>query len=325
MLTRRILAGALLAAAAVCHAQTADRFPSKPIRVLVGFAAGGNTDVAARIVAHRVSELLGQPLVVENRPGAGGNLAGAAVAKAPADGYTLLVGTLSTQVLNTGLGVKPAFNAQTDFVPLALTNQTAVYLGVSESLGVHTLAEFAARAKAKPGSFSYAVPSVGGVGHLAATALNRELGIVAIPVVYKGSSPAAVDLAGGSVQYMLDGMVAFAPLITSKRIRVLAVSGNRRNPEWPDVPTFSELGLPRLSNLLTWNGWFAPAATPKPIVNTLNKALVQALTDPAVVAALQQSGNDVAAPMSPQQAAEFVTAERRRWQPLMREAAIKPE
>lgn len=300
-------------------------YPSKPIRLLIGFAPGGNTDVTARIIAKRASELLGQPFVVENKPGAGGSFAGEVVASAPRDGYTLLVGTLSTQVLNVGLIAKPRFNVETDFEPVALTNQTAIYFGVPTSFGARSLSEFVAMGKAPGTSLNYGAPSAGGVGHLAAVLFNRKAGLSAQAVVYKGSSAAVVDLAAGRVEYMLDGLAVLAPQVAANRVAVLAVSGPRRNAEWPNVPTFAEAGYPELSKLLTWNAWFAPKGTPAAIVVQLNKVLLQVLADPEVVKALAKTGNDVSPPMTPAQTAAFLVDERKRWLPMMKDAGIQPQ
>jgi tripartite-type tricarboxylate transporter receptor subunit TctC len=151
------------------------------------------------------------------------------------------------------------------------------------------------------------------------------VGIAAEPIIYKGSSPAAVDLAAGSLQYMFDGMAALAPHVTAGRVNVLAVSGGHRQPESPNVPTFAEAGYPEMSALLTWNAWFAPAATPAAIVSKLNGAMLHALADPEVVKSLRLAGNDVCPPMSPQDVSRFMAAERRRWLPLLKQAGVKPE
>ena len=308
-----------------CNAQQLPAYPVKPIRAIVGFAPGGNTDVAARVIGKKLGELLGQPVVIENRPGAGGGLATEAVASATADGYTLLVGNLSSQVLHPASSVHPRVNAETAFIPVALANQTPVYLGVTPGLRVASVREFIARARVSPGSFSYGAPSAGGVGHLAAVLFNRQAGIAAEPIIYKGSSPAAVDLAAGSLQYMFDGMAALSPHVTAGRVSVLAVSGGRRQSGSPNVPTFAEGGYPEMSGLLTWNAWFAPTGTPAAIVSKLNHALLQALADPEVVKSLQQAGNDVCPPLSPQEVSKFMAAERRRWLPLLKQAGVKPE
>jgi tripartite-type tricarboxylate transporter receptor subunit TctC len=322
---RAVVAACAFLMALSCQAQQPASYPVKPIRAIIGFAAGGNTDVAARVIGKKLGDLLGQPVVIENRPGAGGGIAADAVASASADGYTLLVGNLSSQVLHPALSAHPRVNVETAFAPVALTNQTPIYLGVTSGLRAGSVREFIARAKVTPGSFSYGAPSAGGVGHLAAVLFNRQVGVFAEPIVYKGSSPAAVDLAAGSLQYMFDGMAALAPHVAAGRVNVLAVSGGRRQPESPDVPTFAEAGYPEMSALLTWNAWFAPAATNAAIVSKLNRALLQALADPEVVKSLQQAGNDVCPPMSPLEVSRFIAAERRRWLPLLRQAGVKPE
>lgn len=312
-------------AAAPCCGQPLPAYPAKPIRAIIGFAAGGNTDVAARVIGKKVGELLGQPVVIDNRPGAGGSLAAEAVASAPADGYTLLVGNLSSQVLHPAVVARARVHAETAFVPVALANQTPIYLGVASSLRAASTRDFIAKARVKPGAFSYGAPSAGGVGHLAAVLFNREAGIRAEPIIYKGSSPAAIDLAAGSLQYLFDGLAALAPHVASGRVALLAVSGPRRQAELPQVPTFAEAGFPSMSGMLTWNAWFAPAGTPAAVVAQLNRALLQALADPEVAQALQQAGNDVCPPLSPQEVSSFLAAERQRWLPLLRQAGIPSE
>lgn len=313
-----------LALGAVAQGQHA-AYPARPIRLLVGFAPGGNTDVAARIVARKAGELLGQQVIVENKPGAGGSLAAETVASAAADGYTLLVGTLSTQVLNIGLQAKPRVRMESDFTPIAMTNEAPMVLGVSTSLGATSIADFVARMRSRGTALNYGAPSVGGVGHLAAVMFNRQAGVAAEPVVYKGSSAAVIDLAAGRIDYLFDGFAVLAPQVSSGRVTLLAVSGQRRQPDWPQLPTFAEAGYPDLSKLMTWNAWFAPSRTPKPVVDQLNRALQRALADPEVVQALHKAGNDVPAAMTPSQLAEFLAEERRRWLPLIRQAGIKPE
>lgn len=301
-------------------------YPTRPVRVVVGFAPGGNTDVAARIVARKAGELLGQQVVVENRPGAGGSLAAEAVVLAPADGYTLLVGTLSTQVLNIGLQAKPRVRMDSDFAPVALTNEAPLLLGVGTSSGANTIAEFVARAKARSGSpINYGAPAVGGVGHLAAVMFNRQAGVQAEAVVYKGSSAAVIDLAAGRIDYLFDGFAVLAPQLASGRVALLGISGQRRHPDWPQLPTFAEAGYPELSKLMTWNAWFAPARTPRPIVEQLNRALLRALADPEVLQALKKTGNEVPPALTPAQLNDFLADERRRWLPVIRQAGIQPE
>jgi tripartite-type tricarboxylate transporter receptor subunit TctC len=325
MRIREMFALGAAVAASACLGQPAPAYPAKPIRAIVGFAAGGNTDIAARVIGKKAGELLGQAIIIENRPGAGGSLAMEAAASAPADGYTLLVGTLSSHVLHPASVAHSRVDPGVAFTPVALTNQTPIYLGVASSLRAGSIGEFIARARMKPGSFSYGAPSAGGVGHLAAVLFNRQAGIAAEPIIYKGSSPATVDLAAGTLQYMFDGIAAFAPHVAAGRVSVLAVSGDRRQPDLPNVPTFAEAGYPEMSALLTWNAWFVPAATPPQVVSRLNSALVQALADPEVAKALRQAGNDVFPSMPSQDVSRFMAAERKRWLPLLQQAGIKPE
>jgi tripartite-type tricarboxylate transporter receptor subunit TctC len=295
------------------------------VHALVGFAAGGNTDVVARAIAKKVGELLGQPVVIENRPGAGGVLATEAAASAPPDGYTLLVTNLSSHILAPAATARRRLDADAAFVPLALTNRTPIYLAASASVRADTLREFIAKARVRPGAFSYGAPSAGGVGHLAAVMFNKLAGITAEPIVYKGSNPATVDLAAGSLQYMFDGMAALGPHIASGRVTVLAVSGQQRQPELPNVPTFAEAGFAEMSQLQTWNAWLAPKATPAAIVQRLNQALLQALADAQLQQSLRVYGNEAYPPMTPAQVAAFIATERRRWLALLQQTGVKPE
>lgn len=306
-------------------AQQPGPFPHKPLHALIGFAAGGNTDVVARAIAKKLGEIVGQPVVIENRPGAGGTLASEAVASAAPDGYTLLVSNLSSHVLAPALMARTRVDAQKAFVPIALTNRTPIFLAVGSAVRADSLREFIAKARVRPGTFSYGAPSAGGVGHLAAVLFNRQAGIVAQPIVYKGSNPATVDLAGGTLQYMFDGMAALGPHVASGRVTVLAVSGTHRQPELPQVPTFAEAGFPEMSQLQTWNAWFAPSGTPQALVLKLNQALMQALADAPLQQSLRGYGNEPYPPLTPAQVASFLAAERQRWLPLLQQAGVKPE
>ena len=271
---RAVLATGVLFAAAATPAGAADAFPAKPIRFVVPYAAGGTTDLVARTVGQRVAEKLGQPVVVENRPGAGGNIGMEAVAKAPADGYTIGFGAISTNALNPHIYKHVPFDPRKDFTAISLLGTSTIVLEVSESLPVKTVPELIAYAKTHPG-LTYATAGTGTSMHLAGAMFSQmtQTGLTHVP--YKGSSPAINDLLGGHIQ--------------AGKLRALAVAGKTRAPSLPNVPTLAEAGLPGYA-VEPWFGVYGPANLPAPVVQALNAAFVEALARPEVRDKLQQAG-----------------------------------
>jgi len=279
---------ALIAAVLPLPAGAADTYPSKPIRFVVPYAAGGTTDLVARTVGQRVAEKLGQPVVVENRPGAGGNIGMDAVAKAAPDGYTIGFGAISTNALNPHLYKQMPFDPRKDFAAVSLLGTSTIVLEVSPALPVKTVPELVAYAKAHPG-LTYATAGTGTSMHLAGAMFSQmtQTGLTHVP--YKGSSPAINDMLGGHIAVMFDNLPASLPHIQAGKLRALAVAGKSRSPSLRNVPTLAEAGLPGYA-IEPWFGVYGPANLPAPVVQALNAAFVEALGRADVREKLVQAG-----------------------------------
>jgi tripartite-type tricarboxylate transporter receptor subunit TctC len=289
MIARRPLLG-LAAAALATPALAQGGFPNRPLRLVVAFPAGGPTDVLARVVAERMAPELGQPMVVENRGGANGNIAAEAVSKADADGYTLLYNT-SSIAISRALYKRLAYDVLRDLTPVALTAAAPSLLVVNPGLGVQDAAGFAAWARANSGRISYSSGGVGNASHLQAFMVMKHLGVEAVHVPYRGTAAALTDVAAGNVQFMCDALNTALPLAREGRVRAIAVTSGQRSPQLPEVPTMAEAGLmPRDFDSGIWQGIMAPARTPPEVVQRLNAAVNVALRDPAVVARMDQMG-----------------------------------
>ena len=278
MLIRALLAACALAAGV---AQSADRYPDRPIHFVVPYPAGGPLDTVARLTAQKVAADLGQPIVVENRPGAGGNIGAEYVARAAPDGYTLLLGAVATHAINPTLYAHIPYDAQRDFEPVTQLASTPNVLIVNPSLPVHNVREFVAYAKAHPGTLNFGSGSTGSAGHLAGELFKRMAGIDMTHVPYKGAAPAMTDLIAGQVQLMFDNLASALTQIKAGKVRALAVTTAKRTPLAPDLPTIAESGLPGF-DINTWFGLFVPAKTPQPIVLRLHDEFVKALNAPDV-------------------------------------------
>jgi tripartite-type tricarboxylate transporter receptor subunit TctC len=317
----RILAG--LAAALLATAALAQAYPVKPIRLIVPFAAGGGNDNVARLVGKHLSESLGQPLVIDNRPGAGGVLGAEVAAKAAPDGYTLFLGGVGSHAVNPNLNASLPYDPIRDFAPVALLAQAPLVLVVHPSVPADSFKAFVALARAKPGQLNYASNGNGSSSHLAAVMFDSMTGVDMVHVPYKGLSPALTDLLSGRVQLMFSSVVAILPHIRAEKLRGLAVTGGKRLPSMPDLPTIAESGLPGYE-ASSWYGVLAPAGTPREIVVKLNAELVKALAQPEVRASLLAEG---AEPIggTPEQFAAHISSEKERLGKLIREAKIRLE
>lgn len=320
MLKRRSLVAA--AALAFCSVATAQSYPAKPIRLVVPFAAGQGADAAARIVAQKLSENIGQALVIDNRPGAGGIIGTEAVAKAAPDGYTLLVGSNGTHAANSALYARLPYKVQEDFAPLAYIGSVAMILVSSPSYGAKTSQEVVTAAKAQPGTLSVALPS--STSRVVLEMLTKASGATFNPVLYKASSTATTDVMGGHVPLAIDTVIAAAPLINSGKLRGMAVTSKQRTTILPQVPSFAESGLPAI-DIAAWNAWFAPRGTPPAIVDKLNAELRKVLGDPDVQTKLRALGYEPDGKKSPAQVADFVRQEENKWGDLIRAGGIKAE
>jgi tripartite-type tricarboxylate transporter receptor subunit TctC len=300
----------------------AQKFPSRPITYVVPLAAGSTTDVAARLIAQRVSQSMGVNIVVENRPGASTMIGSAAVAKAEPDGYTLLMGASSLTV-NQLLFRNVPFETEKDFTPISLLVTAPVVLVVNPGVGVTTLAEFLARFK-PPASVTFATPGPGTMLGLATEVFKIKSGLDVTPAVYRGGGPALTDVIAGHVPAMF-GTPVIKQNIDKGDVRALAVSGGRRLDLLPDVPTFVEAGLPMPEvDAGAWFGLLAPAGTPKEVVDVLNREFNAALADPELRAALSKMGVE-ARGTTPEEFAAFMREEMQRWPAIFRRAGIVPQ
>jgi len=295
----------------------ADDYPSRPIQMIIPFAAGGPTDIVGRIMAAKMGELLGQQFVVENRAGAGGNIGAEAVAKATPDGYTILMATVSTNAINPGLYKHMAYDAIRDFAPLGRIGVTPTLLLVNPSIPANDAKSLIALIKADPGKYNYGSSGVGSILHLCGEefkALAGGLDITHVP--YKGSAPMDTDLLGGHIAMAFDATPTAMPLAKSGKLRALGAGMAKRLPAMPDLPTLQEQGL-KGYECYTWNALLAPADTPKPNVEKLNTAINEALADPEVFSALEKAGIDPTPGSTPETTADFVKAELTKWAPII--------
>jgi len=315
------LAVVLTSAPAAAVETGASPYPVRPVRLVVPFPAGGGADNLARLLAPRVALALGQPIVVENKAGAGGNLGAESVARAAPDGYTLLYGTNGTHAINASLYRRLGFDPVRDFTPVARLTEIAAMLVVHPSLPVASTAELIAYARAHPGRLNFASAGNGTTSHLAGELFKSGAGIDIVHVPYRGGAPAMTDLIGGQVQMMIEVMPNAYPRAREGRVRGLAVSTLQRFPGAPELPTIAESGLPGFE-ASAWDGIFVPAGTPAAIVARLNAAFGVALEDPAIVAALRALGARPV-PGTPESFARFVTASAAKWAQAVRDSGAK--
>ena len=300
-------------AAPAAWAQSASH---RPIRIIVGFGPGSANDLIARELARDMAELLGQPVIVENRPGAGGSLGTEAVAKAAPDGLTLGLGTSSQMVMNVALYRHLPFDVETDLRQIGLIGRTPLVLAGKAS-GPKTLKELIAAARANPGQLTYGSAGAGSISHIVGEAFARAADIRLNHIPYKGNGPAMADLAGGHVDMVFDGIITSQPMAQQGRVRLLAFGDQRRSPVIPNVPTFAEQGL-REYDAYSWNCLFAPAKVPDADIARLNQALNAALALPEMKDRLARGGSDNLGPSTPTQADAFGRSERERWVPFVR-------
>ena len=317
MIKRICLGVIMLAVAGIAQAQP---YPSKPIKMIVPWPPGGGVDTAARLISQPLSERLGQPIVIENRPGAAGNIGTALFTKEPADGYTLLMGSLSPNAVNPHLYSKLGFDPVKDFEFVALIYTVPSFLVVPTNSTVNSAKELVALAKEKPGKLNFGSGGVGSSQHLFGVMFNTATKIDTVHVTYKGTAPAEAALVAGQIDYMLDPPTAL-PFVTSGRLKALAVAAPRRSASLPDVPTLDELGIPGV-HTSTFYGVMAPVGTPKPIVERLNKEINAILQSPdmqARVAKFAAQTND----WSPEQFAKFVKDEIERYGVIVKLSGAK--
>ena len=318
-----IAIGAGLAAGVVPRiARAQESWPARPLRIVVAFATGSGNDVIARLLAPRLSDSLGQPVTVENRTGAGGMIGTDAVAKAAPDGYTLGLGTSSQLVMNPALYRSMPFDIDRDLTTVGLISSTPLVL-VSKKGGWPDMAALIAAAKANPGRITYGSGGNGSISHIVGETFKREAGVDLLHVPYKGNGPATVDLAAGVVDLVFDGFATVGQQHRAGTMRILATNG-RRHPDYPDVPTFAEAGVPGYE-AYTWNCLIAPKATPRVIVERINRELNRALDSAEMRKRIDGFGAQNLVGSTPESADAFGAAQRVRWVPLVRGMNIKVE
>jgi tripartite-type tricarboxylate transporter receptor subunit TctC len=318
-----IRAAAALAASLAATAVLAQVYPGKPIRLIVPFAAGGGNDNVARLVGKRLADSLGQPAVIDNRPGAGGVVGAELAAKSAPDGYTLFLGGVGSHAINPNLHAKLPYDPIKDFAPVSLLAQAPLVLVVHPSVPVHDVAEFIAYARAHPGRLNFASNGNGSSSQLAAVMFASMAGVDMVHVPYKGLAPALTDLLAGEVQLMFSSVVAILPHIKAGKLRAIAVTGAKRLASMPELPTIAESGLPGYE-ASSWYGILAPAGTPRDIVVKLNAELAKALEQPEVRNSLLAEGAEPAGG-SPERFAAHIRAEMERLGKIIRDAKIRLE
>ena len=305
----------------VAAAAPEDTYPDKAVRIVVPFAAGGSTDVVARILAEKLQEKFKQPFVVDNRAGASGNIGAELVAKSPADGYTLLMGATGVLSINDHLYAKLNYNAARDFVPVSYTTENANILVVAPSLPATDVPALIQMAKTKPGALSFASSGPGSSTHLSGELFSSLTGVKLMHVPYKGSSAALTDLLGGNVTMLFDNAPSSIGFVQQGKLRALAVTSRQRLPGLPNVPTLDEAGVKGYESL-SWSGVVAPAATPKGIVLKLNRAIDQILKSEDVKARLVQLGVEPVGG-TPEDFARQIKTEHDKWGKVIQTAGIK--
>jgi tripartite-type tricarboxylate transporter receptor subunit TctC len=297
-------------------------YPAKPLRLVTGSAPGGGSDFVARTLAEKLSERFGQPVLVDNRPGAGGAIGADLVAKANADGYTLLINTGSAIAVNPALQAQP-YDVKRDFAPVMQVSRAPFVLAVNPALPAKTVVELIQLVKAQPQKYSYASSGIGAMSHLAMELFKNMAGVSVVHVPYRGSAPAAVDLIAGQVQLAMNNIVPTLPHVKSGRLRALGVSGPLRSPVLPEVPTVAEAALPGYE-AMQWYGVLLPAKVPLPIAALLHREITAVLQIPIVRTRLTEEGGDVVGG-TPQQFASYIALETEKWAKVVKAAGVKAE
>ena len=296
-------------------------YPSKPIRLVVPFPPGGPLDLAARAIGQKLTEAWGQPVVVENKPGAGGNIGADLVAKSAPDGYTLVMGALSTHAVNPHLYAKMPYDALKDFAPVTLVATTPNVLVINPTVQANSVKELIALAKSSPGKLSFASGSNGSAGHLSGELFKSLAQIDIVHVPYKGGAPAMQDLLGGQVQFMFDNLANSMAQIKAGKLKAIAVTTSKRSALAPELPTMAEVGVPGF-DISTWYGIMAPSGTPPEIVRKLNAEVVRFLASDDAREKLKAQGAEPA-PMSPEQFDAFIRAENSKYAKIVKDSGAR--
>ena len=302
------------------HAQA---YPSKPIHIVVTFPLGGAPDILSRLIGAKMQESWGQPVIVDNKPGAGGNIGAESVARSPADGYTVVMGTVGTHAINPSLYSKMPYDPIKDFAPVIMVASTPNLLVVNPSVPARNVQELIALAKAKPGELSYGSPGIGTSIHVSGELFNTMAGVKTVHVPYKGRQFAIPDLLSGQIQFMFDNMPSALPVAKEGKLRALAVTSAKRHPAAPDIPTMAESGLPGF-DATSWFAVYAPAGTPPEVVAKLNAEIDRILALPDVKEKLGGIGLDVVGG-PPDQLAAFTRAELAKWSKVVKDSGAKAD
>jgi len=315
--SKALVAAWCLAASAAAPAA----FPEKPVKVVIGFPAGGPLDQHARLLSDKLQAVLGQPVVIDYKPGAGGSVGADAVAKSPADGYTLMLANTGVAVINGALYSKLPYSTLKDFTPIARTAMQPLALLVTPKLPVNTLQEFVRYAKARPGQINYGSAGNGGISHLVPEMFKTATGLYMVHIPYRGSAPAFTDLMGGQVQFMAESIPQAANYHKQGKVRALAVTSAARNPALPDIPTVIESGIKGFE-VVGFYGFLAPAGTPKEVVAKLSDAFRQVLSNPEVRERMTSQGADPAF-LGSEDFARFLAAETPRWEKAVKASGAR--
>ncbi len=323
MKRRNLLQATSLAIAMPSLAWAQDKYPSKPITLICPYAAGGNADQRSRQIGRFISTALGQPVIVDNKPGAGGNIGTEAIARAKPDGYTIGMGNFAPLAVNPTMFRKMNFDPAKDLVPVCLIEKGPLVLMVPANSPFKSVKDIMAAAKASPGKLSFASGGLGGSHHLSGEMFKSLAGLSITHIPYKGGAPATTDLMGGQVDMMFEQMYSAAPSIRAGKLRALAITSKTRSPLFPDLPTMAESGVPGFE-VQNWQGLVAPAGTPAALIKLLNEVTNKALADPTIREQMLGQGNELGGG-KPEQFASFIKSEADRWGKLVKSANIKPE
>ncbi len=311
--------GALFTSAAFAQ----NNYPSKPINFIVPYGAGGSADSRSRQIAQKMSVILKQPIVIDNKPGAGGNIGTEFIARATPDGYTIGMGNFAPMAVNKTLFGNLRYDPETDLSPVMLIEKGPLVLVVNPNSSYKTIGDIVAAAKAKPGTLTFSSGGIGGSHQLSAELFELNAGISMIHVPYKSGSAALTDLMAGNVDLMFDQMYSAVPSIKADKLRPIAITSKKRSPLLPNVPSFSELGYPKVE-VLNWQGLIAPKGTPRAIIDKLNAAANEALKDPGIREIMLSQGNEIGGG-SPAEFAALIKSESTKWGAVVKAANIKPE
>ena len=312
-----------LALSSALTAQAQNTYPIKSINLVVPYGAGGSADSRSRQLAQKMSVILKQPIVVDNKPGAGGNIGTEFIARSAPDGYTIGMGNFAPLAVNKTLFGNLRYDPETALSPIILIEKGPLILAVNPNSQYKTIQDIVTAAKAKPGTLTFSSGGIGGSHQLSAELFMQNAGIQMIHVPYKSGSAGLTDLMAGNVDMMFDQMYSAVPSIKADKLRAIAITSKKRSPLFPNLPSFSELGYPKVE-VLNWQGFIAPAGTPKPIIDILNKAANEALKDPQLRELMLSQGNEIGGG-TPADFAALIKSESAKWSAVVKAGNIKPE